>query len=125
MAAGTNPLSPVSGPHTETIVLTSVDSFLRSTGVEAVAMAKIDTEGFDPAVLAGAVDSRREGRIEVVQFEYNWRWLLNHACLRDVFELISDKPDRLGRLTGHCVEFFDAWHFTSLTSDWQRTADQS
>jgi hypothetical protein len=46
-----------------------------------------------------------------VQFEYNWRWLINHASLRDVFEYIKDKPYRLGKLVGRSIELFDAWHF--------------
>ncbi len=74
-------------------------------------MVKIDTEGFDLLVLRGAEESLHDGRIEVVQFEYNWRWLLNHASLHDVFDLISNKPYRLGKLVGETIEFYDQWHF--------------
>lgn len=74
-------------------------------------MVKIDTEGFDLLVLRGAEQTLHDGRIEIVQFEYNWRWLPNHVCLRDVFALIADKPYRLGKLCGNTIEFYDQWHF--------------
>ena len=99
-AAGINSLSSVSGPCTETVVVATLDEFLQRENIEPVAMIKIDTEGFDSLVLRGAAACLARGAAEVVQFEYNWRWLLNHACLRDVFELIRDKPYRLGKLTG-------------------------
>lgn len=109
--AGTDSLSPISGSTVEVARLITIDGFLRQSGVESVSMVKIDTEGFDLLVLRGAEQALREGRIGIVQFEYNWRWLVNHACLRDVFDLISDKPYRLGKLTRKAVEVYDQWHF--------------
>ncbi len=109
--AGTNSLSPSSGSRTERVTLRSLDNFLDQSGIVAISMTKIDTEGFDLCVLKGAEKSLREGRIDVVQFEYNWRWLLNHACLRDVFDFISDKPYRFGKLVGEAIEFYEHWHF--------------
>ena len=109
-AAGVNSLSSVSGPCTETVVMGTLDEFLQRENIEPVAMIKIDTEGFDSLVLRGAGACLARGAVEVVQFEYNWRWLLNHACLRDVFELIRDKPYRLGKLTGRSVDYYDVWH---------------
>jgi len=109
--AGTNSLSPSSGSNVEAVKLITIDRFLQQSGIETVSMVKIDTEGFDLLVLRGADKSLHDGRITITQFEYNWRWLLNHACLRDVFDLISDKPYRLGRLSGGTIEFYDRWHF--------------
>ena len=109
--AGTNSLSPSSGVNVEVVPLSTIDLFLQQSGIENVSMVKIDTEGFDLLVLRGAEQSLLDGRIDVVQFEYNWRWLINHACLRDVFDLISDKPYRFGKLVGNAVEFYEQWHF--------------
>jgi FkbM family methyltransferase len=108
--AGTNSLSASSGPHTEITKVTTIDQFLEESGIASVMMTKIDTEGFDLLVLKGAQRSLRDGRLGLVQFEYNWRWLLNHVCLRDVFELIADKPYRLGKLVGTGLELYDTWH---------------
>ncbi len=109
--AGTNSLSPSSGSNVEIVKLLTIDQFLHQTGIEPVLMVKIDTEGFDLLVLKGAIESLHDGRIEIVQFEYNWRWLLNHASLRDVFDLISGKSYRLGKLVGETIEFYEEWHF--------------
>lgn len=108
--AGTNSLSPSSGPNTEVTRVTSIDAFLQESGIAAVSMVKIDTEGFDLLVLRGAQQSLHGGQIGIIQFEYNSRWLLNHACLRDVFDLISDKPYRVGKLVGKDLELYDRWH---------------
>jgi len=109
--AGTNSLSPASGSKAEIVKVTTLDDFLQQLGDGPVSMVKIDTEGFDLNVLRGAEKMLGDGRIEIVQFEYNWRWLINHACLRDVFELIIDKPYQFGKLVGNSIEFYDRWHF--------------
>ena len=111
VGSGTNSLSSISGPHSETVGLTTIDAFLRGLNISEVSMVKIDTEGFDLFVLRGAKEALSAGRIEVLQFEYNWRWLLNRACLRDVFDLISQKPYKLGKLVGESIEFYDEWCF--------------
>ena len=108
--AGTNSLAPSSGPNTEVASLTTIDEFLQHSAIATVSMVKIDTEGFDLFVLRGAQKSLHAGRIGIIQFEYNWRWLLHHACLRDVFDLISDKPYRLGKLVGKGLELYEQWH---------------
>lgn len=108
--AGTNSLSSVSGPNVEVTSVTTLDEFLGKLMIPTVGMIKIDTEGFDLLVLRGAAESLRAGRIGIIQFEYNWRWLLNRACLRDVFDLITDTPYRLGKLVDNDLEFYDRWH---------------
>lgn len=108
---GTNSLSAVSGSESETVQLTTLDAFLGDNGIDRVGFLKIDTEGFDFDILKGAQDTLANGRVELVQFEYNWRWLINHASLRDVFELMKGKPYRIGKMIGHAIEVFDQWHF--------------
>lgn len=111
VGVGTNSLDPISGANTERVRVSTLDRFVEEQGFESVGMVKIDTEGFDLEVLKGADSSLSRGLIELVQFEYNWRWLLNKASLREVFALIAGKPYRLGKLVGESVEFYDEWHF--------------
>jgi FkbM family methyltransferase len=55
------------------VEITTLDAFLvRREGI--VDMVKIDAEGFDLKVLLGASQLFSEGRIGVVQFEYNASW---------------------------------------------------
>ncbi|MCC6739658.1 MAG: FkbM family methyltransferase [Planctomycetia bacterium] len=109
--AGTNSLDPLSGPRSESVKVTTLDGFFQEQALERAVMVKIDTEGFDLMVLRGASRLLQEGRIEVLQFEYNWRWLVNHACLRDVFALVEGRPYSLGKLVGSGIEFYGEWHF--------------
>ena len=111
VGGGTNSLSSSSGGNTEIVQMTTIDRFLESRSIEAISMVKIDTEGFDLLVLRGAERSLSSGAIELIQFEYNWRWLLNHVCIRDVFDLIRDKPYYFGKLAGNSIEYYDKWHF--------------
>jgi len=109
--AGTNSLSPISGQRVELVEVSTIDHFMQALEIKKIAMCKIDTEGYDFQVLLGAQQALLSGAIEIIQFEYNWRWLINHACLRDVFSLIKNSPYRFGKLVGTRIEFYEAWHF--------------
>jgi FkbM family methyltransferase len=110
---GTNSLSEVSGGMAQVVPAVTIDSCLVENGITDVAMIKVDTEGFDFGVIQGAKAALAAGRIEVLQFEYNWRWLVNHRALRDVF-LFRDSVAPaylLGRLCDGHIEFHHEWHF--------------
>jgi FkbM family methyltransferase len=108
---GTNSLSSISGKKTEIVEVTTIDQFIKDNKIKNISMIKIDAEGYDYLILKGAKKALSEGKIEVVQFEYSWRWLVNHVCLKDIFELILDTPYRFGKLVGKSIEFYDVWHF--------------
>lgn len=108
---GTNSLDPSSGSSRERVPLTTLDNFVSRVGIERVLMLKIDVEGFDLGVMRGASTLLARGNVDVLQFEYNWRWLRTRTNLLDVFELIKDYPYRFGKLLGDHIEFYDAWHF--------------
>lgn len=111
VGSGTNSLSPMSGDTTEKIYKLTLDAFAKYHGIETIDFMKIDTERFDFNVLRGANEMMQAGRIGMLQFEYNWRWLINKASLRDVFELIQGIPYRLGELVGASIEFYPQWYF--------------
>lgn len=50
---------------------TTLDSFCEESGVKEIGVLKIDTEGFELAVLQGASRMLREGRIRFVYAEFN------------------------------------------------------
>lgn len=107
---GTNSLHEVSGPASERVRLTTLDRFLEERDIDRVTVLKIDTEGFDFEVMKGADHALTHGRIDLVQFEYNWRWLLNKASLREVFHFVKGKPYRVGKLAGKSIHFYEDWH---------------
>lgn len=111
VASGTNSLNPESGTACEQVHVSTFDAFVGEHQIGDIGMVKIDTEGYDLNVLTGARRALAEGKIEVIQFEYNWRWLLNRASLRNVFDLIKGTPYALGKLERQSIAFFNDWHF--------------
>ena len=84
------------------IDLTTLDAFCESERIDHIHLAKCDTEGHDSKVLKGAKALLREERIDVLQFEYNHRWVFGHAFLKDVFEFVEELP--------YDVVRFESWH---------------
>ena len=112
--AGTNSLHYSGDPrNTEKIVrinLASLDAFCEAQQISHIHLAKCDTEGHDYKVLKGAYRLLREERIDVLQFEYNHRWVYGRAFLKDVFELIDGLPYIVVRLNRTRLTQFDVWH---------------
>ncbi len=75
----------------ETITVTTIDAYCRERGIDHVDFIKMDIEGYEPAAIRGAARMLREGRIDVVQFEYSYVYLDAGSSLmqlmRDVTEL--------------------------------------
>lgn len=97
------------GLRTEEVAVTTLDQHARESGLDSVALVKIDTEGHDLAVLRGARELLAQQRIAVVQFEYNHRWIYGRSFLRDAFELLEPLGYRVGKLTPRGVEFYPCW----------------
>ena len=107
-AAGTNSLTRGGAEHctTELVETTTLTAFARRQGIERIDLLKIDAEGHDFEVLAGArqlIDARA---IDVVQFEYNQRWIYGGRFLRNVFLLLADTDYAIGKVTPRGLQ----WH---------------
>lgn len=111
VGSGTNSLNAASGTSCENVHVSTFDTFVNDNRIDNVGMVKVDTEGYDLNVLTGARQALLNGSIEIIQFEYNWRWLLNRASLRSVFDLIADTPYVFGKLERRSIAFFKNWHF--------------
>ena len=73
-------------------------------------LLKIDTEGHDLSVVEGAGELLRTGSLDVIQFEYNHRWVFSRRYLRDAFELFEPLGYCIGKVTPHAIEFYKGWH---------------
>ncbi|MEK8049886.1 FkbM family methyltransferase [Ideonella sp. DXS22W] len=93
-----------------TIRLTSGAEFCVAEGVQHVHLFKCDTEGHDMEVIRGARPLLVEGRVSVLQFEYNHRWIFSRNSLHDVFLAVSGLPYSVCKLQGEEVLEFDRWH---------------
>ncbi len=94
-----------------TVETDTLDGYCREHGVTRIHLLKIDAEGTDLDVLRGARSMLERRAVEVLQFEYNRRWILSRSYLRDAFELLGGMGYRLGLLTPQGVDFFPGWHY--------------
>lgn len=114
-SGGTNTLqfdAAMSKSATSTIQIdkATLSEFCAHNKLDALDLVKCDAEGHDPKVIAGAADMLRAGKISVLQFEYNHRWIYARAYLKDVFDLVESLPYRVARVRPHHIETMAAWH---------------
>lgn len=84
--------------------------YFEAQGVDRITLLKIDTEGNDFAVLEGFGELLANRRIDVVQFEYNFRWLAVKRSMREVFGLAERHGYRVGKADGESIYVYRDWN---------------
>lgn len=113
--AGSNSLVPftdrarVSGLR-EQVTVSTFDDFCLEQAVDRVTLLKIDAEGHDLAVIRGAKRMLNTQAIQMVQFEYNSRWIDARTFLLDAFEVLQGHSYRMGKVTPRGIEMYPHWH---------------
>ena len=112
---GTNTLAVDEGTRVQARRIIDVETMTLSAfcdlnAIDRVQLVKCDTEGHDAKVIRGAHPLLLQGRIDMLQFEYNHRWVFGRAYLKDVFDLIEGLPYRVARLLPGGIETYDEWH---------------
>jgi FkbM family methyltransferase len=67
-----NPFRDTAVVGTEPVAIRTVDDFVRDAGIETIDLLKIDTQGFDADVLAGAAATLAAGRVRAALIELNF-----------------------------------------------------
>jgi FkbM family methyltransferase len=101
----------------EEVRLTTVDNYCKAASIERIDLLKIDAEGHDFEVIAGASGMLDRGAVRILQFEYNYRWIGARNYLKDVFSFLTPRGYAIGKLTGSSVEFYPFWHWELETWD--------
>ena len=70
------------------VQVTTLDAYMAQAGVTAIDLLKIDTEGFDLAVLRGARDALARRAIKAIQFEVVPADIAMHVTVREFFEVL-------------------------------------
>jgi FkbM family methyltransferase len=112
--AGTNTLAePIDGRITlsEEVQLITVDSYCESNKIEKIDLLKIDAEGYDYEVIAGAGEILDRQAVRMLQFEYSQRWIGCRNYLRDVFTFLTPKGYIIGKLIGSSIQFYPYWQW--------------
>ena len=53
----------------------------------------------------------QQRNVDVLQFEYNQRWIFDGAFLRDVFNVPTPLGYRIGKVTPYGVKLYERWHW--------------
>lgn len=111
--AGSNSIHGLAGSNhgltPESIDLCTLDDYCSSEGIATIDLLKIDAEGHDHLVLSGARTLLERGAIEVVQFEYNHRWIGARRYLKDVFDDLGPLGYEIGKVTPRGIEWYPGW----------------
>lgn len=96
---------------TEIVRLNTADEYCEQHHITRIDLLKIDAEGHDFEVLRGAQQMLSRRAVQVLQFEYNQRWIDSRHFLKDAFELLRPLGYHLGKITPRGIEFYPAYHF--------------
>lgn len=80
------------------------DDLCAELGIDRIRFLKVDTEGHDLAVLKGFAGMIAAGRVDVIQFEYNYMSVYSRTLLKDFHDMLEPGM-RIGRLLPKGVEF--------------------
>lgn len=109
-SAGNNSLTQKPGSAIELVSLSAFDDYLENNDIRESLFVKSDAEGHDFDILLGATKTLQRGQVEVWQFEYSHHWINQRAFLKNVFDFISDKPYRLGKICNKKIVLYQRWH---------------
>lgn len=88
----------------------TIDEFCKENEIKKIDLIKIDAEGHDFGVIKGAAEMLKDEAVDIIQFEYNHRWIDNRTFLKDVFALTEGTPYVIARIRPQGLELFAAWH---------------
>lgn len=111
---GTNSLSPpadTSKYTVESVQTETIDSYCLRNNISHIDLIKIDTEGHDMEVIYGGNNMLASGAIDILQFEYNHRWINGRHFLRDAFELLLPLGFIIGKITPKGIELYPDWDY--------------
>lgn len=72
------------------VTIQTIDQFAAENNIRAIDFLKIDTEGHEYNVLAGARQLLAEARIKVIQFEFNKMNVVSRVFLKDFIDLLEN-----------------------------------
>jgi FkbM family methyltransferase len=71
------------------IQLRTIDSFVHENKIQRIGLLKIDTEGNELNVLLGAKETLKDGKIDIIHFEFNDMNMISKVFMRDFIHALS------------------------------------
>ncbi len=80
----------ISMTQSETVVINTLDAYCQKQGIEHIDLLKIDFEGHELGVLAGAEKLIRAGKVDLITFEFGSRNIDSRSCFQDFFYFFEE-----------------------------------
>ena len=71
------------------IKLTTLDNFCNANNVDRINFLKIDAEGCELDILRGGQRMLKEGRIDIIQYEFNETLIVPRVFMKDFYEILG------------------------------------
>jgi len=75
----------------EQVEITTIDKVSSESGIDYIALLKIDTEGHEIDVLLGATLMIESGKVAAIQFEFGETFLQTNHHFKDIFDILSPR----------------------------------
>jgi FkbM family methyltransferase len=114
--AGTNSLYKrrlegldISYDRSETIQITTVDTYCSENDISHINFLKIDVEGHELAVVQGARSMLKRKAIDYIQFEYGGCWIDSRTLFMDMYDLLTSFGYIVGKIMPNRIAFYDKY----------------
>lgn len=104
------------------ITQTTLDEFVQSRLIDEIALLKIDTEGHELPVLKGALQCISDGRVKVIQIEFNEMNVISRTFFKDIINLLPGYhfyrllPDGLQPLGKYNPAHYEIFSFQNIVA---------
>jgi FkbM family methyltransferase len=109
-------------PGRNKIKLIKIDDFIKTKKIKRIHLLKIDAEGNELNVLHGAAKAIRNGKVDVLHFEFNEMNVISRTFFFDFFELLKGYrfyrmlPDGLGILPAYRPGLFEIFGYQNIVA---------
>ena len=110
-AQGSASLLMSSAKYAEKIYIDTIDRFCKEHSIEQIDFLKMDVQGYEYNILQGAQSMLKEGKIGVIQFEFDAPNIDNRIFFKDFWELLTPDYDLYHSLYNGLVKI-EAYHYT-------------
>jgi FkbM family methyltransferase len=100
----------------------TIDNFVKENNISRIDLLKVDTEGHELAVLAGAKETIKTGKVPVIHFEFNEMNVISRAFFRDFIQMLSEYdfyrmlPDNLVKLEPYIPVKMEIFAFQNIVA---------
>ena len=100
----------------------TIDNFVKENNISKIDLLKIDTEGHELALLTGAKETIKTGKVSIIHFEFNEMNVISRSFFRDFILILSDYniyrmlPDNIVKLEPYVPVRMEIFAFQNIVA---------